>query len=567
MKNIFSKIIICFFLVLVYLGFTSVAMAASTGNLGILPAYPDPERSLTKSWFLYEIDRGKKKRDAVKIMNSSNETKVVKVYPVDAVNTREGSFALLDESSPREGIGKWIKMASETLEIPAKSAKLVPFDVAVPEDAEVGDHLGGIAVQEVNPRNTLTGTGVNIVSRVGVRIYETIPGEIKKDLEISNFDWKLAPKQKKNWLANIFGLGKRVLFEANIANTGNVRISTEAKIEVKNIFGWNAVNLNDDSHRVLFPKGSQTELLFWEKMPLAGRYSAILTISALAPDGSSLDSRTKEISFWVFPWQFLLAIFSIAAIFSIIFFILRYWQKILRKNFPVYEVGGKESLRDIGKMFGTSWQKIAAANNLKKPYSIEKGDLLRIPVYPKKGEFNPRMSDKFNKMSPEGWQKLKRMFLARRITLVALAVIISAGAIIFWQVSKKMGAGSQGRQVQSPKNESGEETESSQLTKTGALKKSAVSVSVLAPSGADPVSSQRLVRKLELIGYKLESVSLQRSDYKLTTIEYQTGKKEIAEMVREDIGVSEPVNLVEKNNLAKDIIIWNFTPRSEFLEI
>ena len=97
MKNIFSKIV--FFLLISFsvFGMAPETRAASAGKLGILPAFPDPERELTKSWFLYGVGRGEGKKDAVKIINSGDATKIVKVYAVDAVNTREGSFALLDE--------------------------------------------------------------------------------------------------------------------------------------------------------------------------------------------------------------------------------------------------------------------------------------------------------------------------------------------------------------------------------------------------------------------------------------------------------------------------------------
>ena len=75
------------------------------------------------------------------------------------------------------------------------------------------------------------------------------------------------------------------------------------------------------------------------------------------------------------------------------------------------------------------------------------------------------------------------------------------------------------------------------------------------------------MRKLELVGYKLEPVLARRSEYTLTTIEYGAGGKEMAEMLKADLGVSDPVNLVEKENLEKDAVIWNFLPKNAFLEI
>ena len=158
-----------------------VARAVNTNTVGILPANPDPNVQFSNAWFIYNLDLGQEKADGIRVINNKNETVVVRLYPVDAAATSDGSFALMPEDADRTGVGNWVKLAVNEIEIPPQTEKTVPFTFSVPQNADVGDHMGGIVMQEIETGNNLTGTGVKIITRVGVRIYETVPGEVKKD--------------------------------------------------------------------------------------------------------------------------------------------------------------------------------------------------------------------------------------------------------------------------------------------------------------------------------------------------------------------------------------------------
>ena len=72
--------------------------------------------------------------------------------------------------------------------LPAKDAAEIRFTFSVPADVEVGEHTGGILIQKAEvERAALEGQGIAITTRVGVRIYQTVPGEILKEMKIKNF--------------------------------------------------------------------------------------------------------------------------------------------------------------------------------------------------------------------------------------------------------------------------------------------------------------------------------------------------------------------------------------------
>ena len=195
----------------------------------------------------------------MRVINNKDETVVVKLYAVDATTTSDGSFALLAEDDARKDIGGWVKLAVNELEVPPKSERLVPFTVNIPGNADVGDHMGGIVMQELdNGQENVSGMGVKIITRVGVRIYETVPGEVKKDFEITKFDWRTEPTGKPDFIKDLLDINKRTVFFTGIKNKGNVRISPKVTIDVKNIFGMTVAHLADKEMGVIFPQGRNT---------------------------------------------------------------------------------------------------------------------------------------------------------------------------------------------------------------------------------------------------------------------------------------------------------------------
>ena len=94
------------------LGFFVLAgfcLAISYGGLGIYPNQSewDEKNALTKSWFIYTLEPGQVKQAKVDVVNQSGQPVEVKIYPVDAVTTKDGAFAPQPEDRERIDVGAW----------------------------------------------------------------------------------------------------------------------------------------------------------------------------------------------------------------------------------------------------------------------------------------------------------------------------------------------------------------------------------------------------------------------------------------------------------------------------
>ena len=250
--------------------------AASFGGLGIYPTNPDPNVDLSSSWFIYNLVPGEEKQDSLTIQNSSEETLSAKVYPVDATTTADGAFALLKEEETQKDMGAWVRLPITEITLAPGESRAIPFTVKIPSDASVGSHLGGIALENLK---TTGGDGVNVVTRVGVRIYETVPGNLVRLLDLTDLSWKL--------------VNDKVNLVFNLENKGNVHLDLIGKITYVNALTGKTVNEVDADLRTVLP-GKPTKVPFvWQKTPVAGSYIARIKIDY----GNEMEVIEREIRF------------------------------------------------------------------------------------------------------------------------------------------------------------------------------------------------------------------------------------------------------------------------------
>jgi len=244
--------------------FTNVSYAINSGGLGIYPNQSEwnPKNESSKSWFIYTLKPEEIKKSKVDIKNDSDQSVDLKIYPVDAVTTKDGSFAPQSEDVTKDGVGIWIKMPISELSLNPKETKTVDFTITVPQNAEIGDHMGAIIIQNKKTTGTEKNTSVQVVNRLGARIYISIPGEKISKLEISAFD-----KTMEN--------GK-VIFQLTLANQGNTRITPKGEIEIKDKFG-NMIDKIDITQREVFPKDTIVLPTKWEET-VNGKFTVLATV-------------------------------------------------------------------------------------------------------------------------------------------------------------------------------------------------------------------------------------------------------------------------------------------------
>ncbi len=534
------------------------AGAVNTESVGLLPGNADANVEFSDSWFMYKLDLGRDKIDAVRVLNNKDETVIVKLYAVDATTTADGSFALLSEDDKKGDVGSWVELSANELEIPPKSEKRVPFIIKIPDNADVGDHMGGIVVQEMdNAAGASTGMGVKIITRVGVRIYETVPGEVKKDFEVTRFDWRLEPSGNKSFIKDLLDINKRTVFFTGIKNKGNVRISPNVTLDIKNIFGMTVAHLPNRQMGNIFPREEINEgTIIWEKMPFFGRYTVHANVDFFE---EGVGHAQRDLVIWVVPYRVIFLLIILAVLFILARLIALYFRESAKEKMPIYKVKLGDNLADLGQRFFVPWRKIAKLNYIGEPFEIKEGEKLFIPINKKNIEII-RQAREVDELIPSIMERSKKSGLKKMRVFLIVLIFILVGAGAAWGIRFRRGSVIH-QEIAVPKNEETPPKETAEKTKSGVFKKSSVHVSIVTPEGADQKSSEQLKKKLELIGYPVEfSDKIFNQEHAATTIEYKTGKKEEAEMLKNDLGAKEDIAMQEKSDLGDDIVIYNLSP-------
>ncbi|MEK7524497.1 MAG: hypothetical protein AAB588_05730 [Patescibacteria group bacterium] len=239
------------------------AKAIESGGLIFFPTFDSSENEYSSGWFLYEAKPGETVIDFVTLGNTGDDTLSLTVYPVDALTTDDGAFALANKSSKQTDVGSWVRLAKSSIQtpnhssnerrllalgdeesasvlerqellkqtfdwtsngeslevvIPPRGRTIIPLLTSVPHGTEIGDHAGGIVAQDQQQSKM---GAVSVVKRVGVRMYITIPGQKLEKFAVDEMI------QDEDSLA--------LIAQAKITNLGNVRLEPEFFLKRKNI--------------------------------------------------------------------------------------------------------------------------------------------------------------------------------------------------------------------------------------------------------------------------------------------------------------------------------------------
>jgi flagellar basal body-associated protein FliL len=565
--NFFKKPLTITFFSLLFLLFLITPLITSAvsvgGGIGILPSTQDPNDPRTKSWFIYTMNSGETKEDSVVIINNSEDEVVVKVYPVDAITTTDGNFALVDEYAEQTGIGDWVELFAYEVGLKPNEVKKIPFTITLPENVEVGDHMGGIIIQEISrgPAGIAKeGMTMSIITRVGVRIYLTVPGERIDKLNIENFEYFFV-SQPAGFIKTFLKLNYLTQFILDLKNEGNTRIEPDVKIKIKNIFGKTIEEIGGELGMV-FPKKSTNIFLKWEKPLFFGRYTAEATVTY----SDTQEPAVEKIVFWAIPYKVLIVLGSLIILGVLLRLILLYFIELSKEKMLIYSLSNKETIQEVAEKFKVNWSKLARINNIKKPYTIKKGQKLFIPfnrrnrellaVLLKKGIMAPSIQEKLGKSNKSFLEKIHQGKRSLKILLIAAFVIVIGGGLmlLFLVNSKKQNIVQTAVQIATPDG-AVDETR----TKSGELKRSEIKLAVHNNSSSSE-NIEKLLKKLEFVGFQVEKTSdRSQQSYEKTTFEYQKGKLEQARAVQTALELNdEDVEFLEVDDLDFNVVIAYF---------
>lgn len=197
-------------------------VAASASNIGSRPANPDPQNPRTQSIFIYQLQRGGHKKDALHVDNGLSEAATIEVYAVDAVMTATGDMTCRQQAEERKGASRWVKLSRSEVTIAPGGSATVDFSVDVPQSADVGEHNACMVVQRKAAAAEQTG-GIQLQTRQAVRMAMVIDGAIHREVTIGSF---AAGAQSA---AQTYAI--------DLKNQGNVSADVAVKLQVKDMWG------------------------------------------------------------------------------------------------------------------------------------------------------------------------------------------------------------------------------------------------------------------------------------------------------------------------------------------
>ncbi len=374
------------------IGFT-IALAAVLYCFGISTALASAEVSVTvknpdpytgnQSWFVYTKNPGDTISDIASIKNFGDEEATVDIYPVDAITTSSGSFILKFDHEDQTGIGDWSSVEKKQIKIKPDERLDIPFTITLPADLTPGQYVGGIVIEygtaqsesevgQCQSENGCESSFVTVKTRIGARIYITIPGSVEEKIEMTDFQF----------FTTLTGQPK---FRFRIENKGNVVYQPIAKIEIRDADG----NLYDSFSKSLgtIMSDSTTEpTISWDKeIPLFAKFSATASVTFNKRfQGSEKGTMhgaavTRTAEFWIIPWTYIIYSILLILICSVVcYFRAIKYRKALAGS-EKYEVEEGDDIVNIAHRNDLDWHKLAKLNKLKPPYIIKKGNILFVP--------------------------------------------------------------------------------------------------------------------------------------------------------------------------------------------
>jgi hypothetical protein len=126
-----------------------------------------------RQYIIDHLNPGAMMRRQVEVSNSGDEPLRIDLYP-GAASVRDSAFRFASARTPNE-LTTWTSVDRPVVDVPAHSSQTVDVTIAVPGDGSPGEHYGVLWAQAGSP--ALSGTGVRMVSRIGIRMYVDVgPG-------------------------------------------------------------------------------------------------------------------------------------------------------------------------------------------------------------------------------------------------------------------------------------------------------------------------------------------------------------------------------------------------------
>jgi hypothetical protein len=274
--------------------------------------------SQQRSDFSYELQPSHSVLDQLVILNNSPTSESFIVYPEDAVNVSgTGGIGFQQQSQVHNTtVGKWLTIGQTQFSIPSGKEAVDTFQLSIPANAQPGDHVGGVIVQQVNPAvQPKSKEGLNLLLRIAVPVYVRVVGPVHPSMTIQS----LTVFHDSPLIPYVSG-ATRVAVRFTLVNTGNVIINPQtATVSITALIGGtlhsytvrNATGAESKKNPLparLLPGGQLTLTELWSGIPPFDPLTAHVSATAKYPGGRVPVVVASSSTFWYFPWLLVLIV-------------------------------------------------------------------------------------------------------------------------------------------------------------------------------------------------------------------------------------------------------------------
>jgi Bacterial protein of unknown function (DUF916) len=246
----------------------SGAEAATIGGFGARPAHFNPNIPATRAYFIRTVPRGGSFTDQVVVTNTAAKPVTLRVYPVDGLTGATSGVVYGNRGVQLHGAGQWVTPAVPLVTVPGNSQTTVGFTLKVPANATVGQHLAGLALEDVNTGKSGGRFSVTEVLRTVVGIEVAVPGPSLHHLALESFS--IAPIQGTTYPSVV----------VNLANTGTSLCKPRLLVALNGPSGVQRASRQLDT---VLPGDSIPYPFVWPNSLAAGSYSANITATGCGP--------------------------------------------------------------------------------------------------------------------------------------------------------------------------------------------------------------------------------------------------------------------------------------------
>jgi len=165
------------------------SQAATIGGFGVQPL----QRAGARGYFVFHLNGGAIHRARVRVVNNGDQPVTLWVYPVDGLTGVTSGVVYADRENVRAGAGTWLSSHAQRISLAPHSHRLVSFRVRVPAGAAPGDHVGGLAFQNVSPNTSAGKFQITEIVRAVVGVEIKVPGPATQSVQLGRIKLGMLP--------------------------------------------------------------------------------------------------------------------------------------------------------------------------------------------------------------------------------------------------------------------------------------------------------------------------------------------------------------------------------------